>query len=64
MRPLSTLSTVALLGGFHALPANAIQAISSVGSKFFYENGTQYFLKGELPWLFGFSLYINLVQIV
>ncbi|KAF7588477.1 hypothetical protein BBP40_005671 [Aspergillus hancockii] len=46
MRPFSTLSAVALLGGLHALPASAIQTVSAVGSKFFYEDGTQYFLKG------------------
>ncbi|KAJ5155898.1 hypothetical protein N7492_008701 [Penicillium capsulatum] len=29
-----------------ALPAAAVPTISAVGSKFFYENGTQYYLKG------------------
>ncbi|KAB8230480.1 putative 1,3-beta-glucanosyltransferase [Aspergillus alliaceus] len=46
MWSFSTLSIVAWLGGFHALHVNAIQTISAVGSKFFYEDGTQYFLKG------------------
>ncbi|KAE8159456.1 Glucanosyltransferase-domain-containing protein [Aspergillus tamarii] len=46
MRSLSTLSALAWLGGFQALPVDAIQTISAVGSKFFYEDGSQYFLKG------------------
>lgn len=38
------LALVALL----ALQAAAVPTISAVGSKFFYENGTQYYLKGTL----------------
>ncbi|PLN85752.1 Glucanosyltransferase-domain-containing protein [Aspergillus taichungensis] len=39
-------STISLLLGSFSLTANAVQTISAVGSKFFYEDGTQYFLKG------------------
>ncbi|THD00214.1 hypothetical protein EYZ11_000264 [Aspergillus tanneri] len=35
-----------LLGSLHARIVDAIQTVSAVGSKFFYEDGTQYFLKG------------------
>lgn len=44
-----TLSAVPLLlAGLQAATVGAIPTISAVGSKFFYENGTQYFLKGTL----------------
>ncbi|KAE8149747.1 Glucanosyltransferase-domain-containing protein [Aspergillus avenaceus] len=46
MRPLFTPFAIALLAGLHALPTTAVQPISAVGSKFFYEDGTQYFIKG------------------
>ncbi|KAL4897297.1 Glucanosyltransferase-domain-containing protein [Aspergillus ambiguus] len=36
----------ALILGFHALSVASIPTISAVGSKFFYEDGRQYFLKG------------------
>lgn len=62
MRPLSTVSALAWLGGFQALPVNAIQTISAVGSKFFHEDGTQYFLKGEPPGRIECTIYTNLVQ--
>ncbi|PYH32901.1 putative 1,3-beta-glucanosyltransferase [Aspergillus neoniger CBS 115656] len=35
-----------LLTTFYAPTASAIQTISAVGSKFFYEDGTQYYIKG------------------
>lgn len=39
-----------LLAGLQAVTVGAIPTISAVGSKFFYENGTQYYLKGtDLP---------------
>lgn len=37
-----------LLAGLQAATVGAIPTISAVGSKFFYENGTQYYLKGTL----------------
>lgn len=35
-----------LLNTFYAPTVSAIQTISAVGSKFFYEDGTQYYIKG------------------
>ncbi|KAJ5709389.1 CAZyme family GH72 [Penicillium malachiteum] len=35
-----------LLAGLQAVSVDAIQTISAVGAKFFYENGTQYYIKG------------------
>lgn len=35
-----------LLAGLQAVTVGAIPTISAVGSKFFYENGTQYYIKG------------------
>ncbi|KAJ5647987.1 CAZyme family GH72 [Penicillium lividum] len=35
-----------LLAGLQAVTVNAIPTISATGSKFFYENGTQYYIKG------------------
>lgn len=35
-----------LLAGLQAATVGAVPTISAVGSKFFYENGTQYYLKG------------------
>ncbi|KAJ5103534.1 hypothetical protein N7532_004063 [Penicillium argentinense] len=45
---LSSLALAAplLLAGLQAATVSAIPTISAVGSKFFYENGTQYYLKG------------------
>jgi len=40
------LSAVPLLLALQAATVAAIPTISAVGSKFFYENGTQYYLKG------------------
>jgi len=40
------LATAGLLAGFAICAVNAVPTISAVGSKFFYDNGTQYFLKG------------------
>lgn len=43
-----TLSALPLLvGALQAVTVGAIPTISAVGSKFFYENGTQYYIKGE-----------------
>ncbi|KAJ5749238.1 uncharacterized protein N7511_010934 [Penicillium nucicola] len=39
------LSVPFLLAGLHAT-VNAVPTISAVGSKFFYENGTQFYIKG------------------
>jgi hypothetical protein len=36
-----------LLAGLQAVTVDAVPTISAVGSKFFYENGTQYYLKGS-----------------
>ncbi|KAL5364334.1 Glucanosyltransferase-domain-containing protein [Aspergillus floccosus] len=36
----------ALILGFHAVSVASVPTISAVGSKFFYEDGQQYFLKG------------------
>jgi hypothetical protein len=36
----------ALILGFHAVSVASVPTISAVGSKFFYEDGRQYFLKG------------------
>lgn len=35
-----------LLAGLHAVTVGAVPTISAVGSKFFYENGSQYYIKG------------------
>lgn len=46
---LSSLAISALpllLAGLQATAVNAIPTISAVGSKFFYEDGTQYYVKG------------------
>jgi hypothetical protein len=50
IRPVEMLSTMLataslLLAAFNAV--NAVPTISAVGNKFFYENGTQYFIKGK-----------------
>lgn len=37
-----------LLAGLQATAVSAIPSISAVGSKFFYENGTQFYIKGCL----------------
>lgn len=37
-----------LLAGLQATTVSAIPSISAVGSKFFYENGTQFYIKGGL----------------
>lgn len=50
-----SLALVALL----ALQAAAVPTISAVGSKFFYENGTQYYLKGTL----GSPRYLGLTNV-
>jgi len=41
------LSVPFILAGLQAVAVDAIPTISAVGSKFFYENGTQYYLKGS-----------------
>jgi hypothetical protein len=41
------LSAPLLLAGLQAATVGAIPTISAVGSKFFYENGTQYYIKGK-----------------
>jgi len=37
-----------LLAGLQAVTVNAIPTISATGAKFFYENGTQYYIKGMI----------------
>lgn len=37
-----------LLAGLQAVTVNAIPTISAIGAKFFYENGTQYYIKGMI----------------
>lgn len=48
MRLSSSWSAASLLLGFlHVLTVHAaVEKISVVGSKFFYDNGTQYYMKG------------------
>ncbi|GIK01741.1 hypothetical protein Aspvir_005779 [Aspergillus viridinutans] len=43
---LSLSAVSLLLGGFSPAAVDAVRTISAVGSRFFYEDGTQYFLKG------------------
>jgi hypothetical protein len=43
-----TLAGAGLLASFAISAINAIDPISVVGSKFFYSNGTQYFIKGTV----------------
>jgi hypothetical protein len=43
------LSVPFLLAGLQAATVNAVPTISAVGSKFFYENGTQFYIKGNTP---------------
>lgn len=46
------LATAALIAGLAINAVNAIPTIEAVGAKFFYSNGTQYFIKGiEIPLL-------------
>jgi hypothetical protein len=40
------LSVPLLLAGLQATAVGAIPSISAVGSKFFYANGTQFYIKG------------------
>jgi hypothetical protein len=40
------LTVPVLLAGLQATAVSAIPSISAVGSKFFYENGTQFYIKG------------------
>ncbi|KAJ5541202.1 CAZyme family GH72 [Penicillium frequentans] len=42
----SLVLTPLLLAGLQAVTVNAISTISATGAKFFYENGTQYYIKG------------------
>lgn len=44
--PFALSAVPLLLAGLQATTVGAVQTISAVGSKFFYENGTQYYLKG------------------
>jgi hypothetical protein len=41
-----TWASALLLAGSAITAIHAIDPISAVGSKFFYSNGTQYFIKG------------------
>lgn len=43
----SVLLVPLLLAGLQAIAVSAIPSISAVGSKFFYENGTQFYIKGN-----------------
>jgi hypothetical protein len=40
------LATAGLLASFAVSVVNAVPTIEAVGAKFFYSNGTQYFIKG------------------
>lgn len=40
------LASAALLASYAVTAVNAVDTISAVGSKFFYKNGTQYYMKG------------------
>jgi hypothetical protein len=40
------LASVVLLASYAITAINAVDPISAVGSKFFYKNGTQYYIKG------------------
>lgn len=42
--------TLACLAAVNLVSAVTMPTISAVGSKFFFSNGTQYYIKGE-PWL-------------
>lgn len=50
--PVTMISSFALsavpllLAAWQAVTVGAVPTISAVGSKFFYENGTQYYIKG------------------
>lgn len=44
----SLVLTPLLLAGLQAVTVNAISTISATGAKFFYENGTQYYIKGMI----------------
>lgn len=37
-----------LLAGLQAVTVNAVPTISATGAKFFYSNGTQYYIKGMI----------------
>lgn len=50
-----------LLGSLHVLGADAIGPITAVGSKFFYEDGTQYYLKGAYIYSFHSAVSCNLL---
>jgi len=41
------LATAGLLAALAVHTAHAVPTISTLGNKFFYSNGTQYFMKGE-----------------
>lgn len=43
---LAFLAVPLLVAGLQATAVGAISPISAVGSKFFYENGTQFYIKG------------------
>jgi hypothetical protein len=54
------LASVVLLASYAITAINAIDPISAVGSKFFYKNGTQYYIKGiEILWSFAVSIPKN-----
>lgn len=46
LSPFALSAVPLLLAGLQAATVGAVPTISAVGSKFFYENGTQYYLKG------------------
>lgn len=46
--PFALSAVPLLLAGLQAATVGAVPTISAVGSKFFYEDGSQYYLKGML----------------
>lgn len=47
--PSWSAASLLLLGGLAPTAHAAVDKINAVGSKFFYENGTQYYMKGTDP---------------
>lgn len=50
------LATAGLLASFAVSAVNAVPTIEAVGAKFFYSNGTQYYIKGMVIPLFMTTL--------
>lgn len=48
---ITTALSLAFLAAANIVSAANLPTISAVGSKFFFSNGTQYYIKGRLPTL-------------